>query len=236
MASIKLLGALAGASGQALDALKSRQDEEREKRKMRMLEELRRDTAVYLADYEEQLKSKRVDDKLSSFDPSTKEFVMRNSRGEEIGRRADAGMAEDHDFQKQTRTLTLDAQRANIDQSRASADSSRASAGYSRKAAAALDGAGSGGNSLDARAQELLYQNKATVDDLAKDVTPETINSLALNVVTSAAALAKDGRPVSMQELWNAAVEKLRTKAGQHRGADGAPKARWVKPLETDSF
>jgi hypothetical protein len=136
-------GFLAGASGQALDFMKSRQDDERELRKTKMLQELRRDTAVFLADYKEKLDEGKVDKDLSGFDSSTGEYVSRDNRGREVGRRADPGMAQDLDYKRKMQGLQLDAQRANIDQSRASAEASRASAARSRTGGrGGLDGSG----------------------------------------------------------------------------------------------
>lgn len=143
----KLMGALAGASGQALQAQQDRDDEEREIRKARLLEQLRKDTAIDLAEFQEGLEAKKVDDKMSGFSEDTGEYIMRNSKGEEISRRPDAGMAKDAEFGRKKDALSLDVAQANIDQSRASADASRASAGYSRKLtslAGTEDGVGKG--------------------------------------------------------------------------------------------
>lgn len=156
MAGIGLLGFLGGASGQALDAMKSRQDDEREDRKLRMLEELRRDTAVFLADYKEKLDQDDVNENASGFDSTTGEYIMRNKEGKELGRRKDPGMAADYQFKRDSQALQLDAARANIDQSRASAEASRASAANSRRLAA---GGGSKG-SLDNSADRLAVVNK----------------------------------------------------------------------------
>ena len=207
MAGFGFLGALSGASGQALDAIKRRQDQAAEERKARLLEELRRDTAVYLADYKEKLEADDVDSNLSSFDPTTGEFVSRNKEGAEIGRRKDAGMLEEYEFGKKKNQLSLDALSANIEQSRASADASRASASVSRKSLSALE---AGENpTTTSRAQEILYRNKKIVDDLVDSGVPaEAITLTAMRSLQNAAA--RNQSPAEAEKYFISAADILR--------------------------
>jgi hypothetical protein len=228
MASLGFLGALSGASGQALDAIKSRQDEEREQRKMRLLEELRRDTAVYLADYQDQLDQKNVDKDLSSFDPTTGEFINRNKRGEELSRRADPGAAEDYQFKKNQQDLSLDAIRANIAQSNASAGASNAQAALARKSASALDQANPA-PTLMSRANEIAFRQKSIVNDLISIGVPaDAVQTLALESVRQAAA--RGLTPAQAEEFFVKGAETLRNKA---KGASyNTNKEKRASPLD----
>lgn len=209
MASLGFLGALAGASGQALDAIKTRQDQEREDRKMRMLEELRRDTAVYLADYKEQLDKKHVDKDLSSFDPTTGEFVSRNQEGTELGRRADPGMKAQYDFEQQKNQKSLLALDANIRQSDAAADSSRASASLARKSLAAQDEDTS--PTIMSRANEITYRQKNVVEDLINGGVPaEVVQQLAMESVKQAAA--RGLAPSKAEQFFVTGAANIRSK------------------------
>lgn len=199
MAGFGFLGALAGSSGQALDAIKTRQEREREERKMRMLEELRRDTAVYLADYEDKLKSDDVDDKLSGFDPTTGEFVSRNREGKELGRRKDPGIAEEYEFNKNKNATYLKSLEANIRQSDASAEASRASAAVSRKSLSKLDEADVSPTLMD-RANEIAFRQKTLVEDLIEGGVPA--EAVQLTIMRSLQNAMARNQPASAAETY----------------------------------
>lgn len=226
MAGFGFLGALAGSSGQALDAIKARQEREREERKMRMLEELRRDTAVYLADYEDKLKSDDVDEKLSSFDPTTGEFIYRNREGKELSRRKDPGMAEEYEFNKTKNETYLRSLEANIRQSDASAEASRASAAVSRRSLSKLDEADVPPTLVD-RANEIAYRQKTVVDDLTSQGVPaDVIQQTILRVLADAAAKGKSPAQAEQDFVVHAAP-RLRGAYGAVNKKTGEPKNKY---------
>lgn len=216
------LGFLKGASGVALDSIQQREEEERDARKAEMLEQLRRETAKYLADYEDLLNSKRVDDRLTEEDLVSGRKTFRNSKGEIIGE----GIVSQSDREKFS--LDREATRANIDQSRAAAQYSRSMANRLDREAEEEEEPDE--SSIDARAQELLYQNKSTVEDLEKYVAPEVINKMAIEVVAQAAARRARGSNVSLQDIWNGAVSRIRQ--NRKRALDAGSTADWIREPE----
>lgn len=78
-------GAVRGASKYGLDQMEQRQEEEREIRKAKLLEDLRMSTAKELATFEYNLKSGEADKNFSSADEDY--YILRNSQGKEVGRR-----------------------------------------------------------------------------------------------------------------------------------------------------
>lgn len=121
------LGFLKGASTTALDSIQQREKDEREEKKLQLLEQMRRETAKYVADYEDLLANQRVDDDLTDEDFTTGKRTLRNRRGEVLGT-TDISASDRQKYQMglDQASLTQEATRANIDQSRASAASSRA--------------------------------------------------------------------------------------------------------------
>lgn len=81
-----LAGFVGGVADYGLDQLKSRQDEEREVRKAKLLEDLRASTAERLASFEDKLRQQRGDKQFSGAEGD--EFIVRNDRGVEVNRRA----------------------------------------------------------------------------------------------------------------------------------------------------
>lgn len=99
---------LGGAANTQLSTLNARDADARETNKLRAVEALRRETS----DYEYARGKKKVDPNQSYFDDTANEFVMVNSEGEVIGRRAGT------QAEKDARTagkLDLDYKRAQID-------------------------------------------------------------------------------------------------------------------------
>lgn len=80
------LGFLKGFADTAKSGIEARQAEEAERRKLELLEQLRRDTIKYQFELGEESDKKKVSDKLSSVDMTTRERIFRNANGEEIRR------------------------------------------------------------------------------------------------------------------------------------------------------
>jgi hypothetical protein len=144
--------------------------------------------------------------------------TFRNSKGEVIGE-GSVSQSEREKF-----SLDREATRANIDQSRAAAQ-------YSRSMANKLDRDDEEeeqeDSSIDARAQELLYQNQSTVKDLEKYIAPEVINKMAIEVVAQAAARRARGSDVSLQDIWNGAVSRIRQ--NRKKALDAGSTADWIR-------
>lgn len=159
-----LAGFVKGFSGVALDQMEQRRLAEAERKKLEMLERLRRETMEEAALLEERLDSKKADDKLSTTDYGTGKKILRNSKGEQIGvleipqseRDLYSMELEKGELGLQDARLGLDVKRANIEQSRASAETSRAYAERARR----LDSSGSssrkGGKEKEGEDVEML--------------------------------------------------------------------------------
>lgn len=78
---------LGGASNYALDRRQDAAQEEREMRKMRALETLRRETSDYEYNRNRADAKRQVDARQSYLDSANKQYVMVNSEGQEVGRR-----------------------------------------------------------------------------------------------------------------------------------------------------
>lgn len=163
-------GAVGGVADYGLDQLKSRQDEEREVRKAKLLEDLRASTAERLATFEDNLRRKQGDKAFSAAEGDN--FVIRNNRGEEVNRRA---LSEE---EKRARQLGLDtdaAQLANVqDQIR------------SRRAGDARESTESGERIRALRARG----SGASLDG---ESAPTNVNSLAQGLVNRYKGMLGDG-------------------------------------------
>lgn len=183
-------GAVGGIADYGLDQLKSRQDEEREVRKAKLLEDLRASTAERLAEFEDKIRQRSGDKNFSGAEGE--QFVIRNDRGVEVGRR-DLTAEE-----KRARQLALDtdaAQLANIqdqirsrrvgDAREATESSARISALKAGGSRTSLDGSSPGNiNSLAQglvnRYKGMLGEGDDKVDELlAFDLAQEAIEYAA---------------------------------------------------------
>lgn len=183
-------GAVGGIADYGLDQLKSRQDEEREVRKAKLLEDLRAQTAERLATFEDNLRRKQGDKSFSAAEGDS--FVIRNNRGEEVNRRA---LTEEEKRARQLGLDTDEAQLANIrdqirsrrvgDAREATESSARINALKTGGSRTGLDGSSPG--NLNSLAQGLVNRYKGMLgegDDkvdelLAFDLAQEAIEYAA---------------------------------------------------------
>lgn len=93
-------GAVKGVSKYGLDQIEQRQEEDREVRKAKLLNDLRMATEKDLATFNYNLKKDEADKNFSSADEDF--YILRNSRGEEVGKRALTAA------EKRERALSLD--------------------------------------------------------------------------------------------------------------------------------
>lgn len=93
-------GAVKGVSKYGLDQIEQRQEEEREVRKAKLLNDLRMSTEKELSTFQYDLKKGEADKNFSSADEDF--YILRNSRGEEVGKRALTAA------EKRERALSLD--------------------------------------------------------------------------------------------------------------------------------
>lgn len=164
-------GFVGGVADYGLDQLKSRQDEEREVRKAKLLEDLRASTAERLAQFEDKLRQQRGDKQFSGAEGD--EFVVRNDRGNEVNRRA---LSEE---EKRARDLSLRGDELSVKNLESQiASRARDDARQDRVAASTIaansrrgssDTAESGALSNTSIANELFYRYK--------DEVTETVNS-----------------------------------------------------------
>lgn len=220
-----LAGFVGGVADYGLDQLKSRQDEEREVRKAKLLEDLRASTAERLAAFEDNLRQKRGDKQFSGAEGD--EFVVRNDRGNEVNRRALTAE------EKRTRDLSMRGDELairNVESqiaSRARDDArqdrvANANIAASNRSGRSLDG-GTSGPSLDAnslaqglvnRYKSLLGEGEDKIDELvAFDIAQEALEYAAntnggtkvvedyfLNKIRSAKGGSVSGRKVRFVE------------------------------------
>ena len=234
MASLFGLGFLKGAATTSLDRLEKRDEAEREMRKQELLAKVRLETARDLADYEDLLASRKVDKNLSSADYDSGEFVNRNMKGEEIGRRT---LTQDEITARATEqakdTLALENVRSQIEDRKSDQAYKRDSLAVQREGhdlqrqrigldKRALDAADAGGRNESGSynvGSEIMRANEKTVADAISDGIPgEEIAKLA----ASAAANAK-----ARQQGYNEAtqyfiegIRLLRSGVTSERGFD----------------
>lgn len=128
MSTLGLLaaGALKGYADKKVEYLDAREEEERQKRKAKFLEQLRLDTNKEMADYQEMLAAKRPDEKMSTIDYATGKFTQRDRSGNIISER-NLTDAEKSEYERgiQKENLGMEATRAqirNLDADNARAD------------------------------------------------------------------------------------------------------------------
>lgn len=110
-------GFVKGFSDTALDSLQLREQEEAEKRKAKMLDQLRRDTAKYELELRESFEARRVDNNLTETDYDSGQRILRNSSGAEIGRTTIPK------HEQVDRQISLDAARLGLEDKRSQIDS-----------------------------------------------------------------------------------------------------------------
>jgi len=233
-------GFVKGFTGDLRDSIDKREESERDKQKSVFLENLRRETYTWQKDIDELYSAKNPDKDMEQIDYARGVKLLKNKQGDTIREiPLTASEREEYDLTtrgKRAQTSSLEStaryadrnaesglarDRAAIGASNASADSSRASAAMSRKA---LDGSAGSGGTLDERAKELLYQNKAVEDDLIRAGIPaEDVSNLAVQVL---AELTARGEPSSKaQQTFLMAARALR-----NRGKGAAWNSKPVDP------
>lgn len=163
-----LAGFTKGVAGYGLQALQKNQDEEREMRKIKLLEQLRKDTEKEMLEFREQLNKRKPDPRMSTDDLTTGKRTLRNEYGEDIGAvDLPKSALEDYAMDKSYKTKQIE----NMDADNRRADEqlaiSRGHLGLARQQAArGLDGSGasSGGKDgiLIAEANKIFETMKAS--------------------------------------------------------------------------
>lgn len=114
-----LAGGLQKFADKKVEYLDKREEDERDERKAKFLESLRRDTAKELADYQETLAAKRPDEKMSTMDYETGTLTQRDRAGNVISeRKLTAAEIEEYQAGKKKNDLAIrtgEAQIRNLD-------------------------------------------------------------------------------------------------------------------------
>lgn len=235
MASSALWGFIGGFSKTALAQMQERDQEEKDKRKLLLLQELQKEQS----DYEYNRSLKEVDNQLTQDDFTTGKRTLKNKQGDTIGiTDIPQSALQDYAYKQSKQSLDLqgdqkslqvqDAQIANMknEQSTRAAQLGleRQRVGIEAKTAQAqIDAANPEnkfgmGNGIDARAHELMYQNKDIVDSLERDGVPaEVISKLATDSVVQTAARAAKGQRISLVEVFRNGAGILRQSAKKNR-------------------
>lgn len=241
MASSALWGFVSGFSKSVEKQLADRQDEEKEKRKLLLLQELQRQQS----DYEYNRAMGEVDNQLTDKDYSTGKVTFKNKRGDVL-RTEDMSADEmkDYQYKQQKQDVDLQKDKKSLDVADAQIENFKSEAanraaelgiqqqqlGISRQRVGLeqqqLDLQKTGGftNTLDQRAHELLYQNKDIVEQVAKQGVPmDVIAKVAKQSTLQAAAHAKNGQNISLQDTFIGALTNLRNAAKKDRDRKGGP-------------
>lgn len=222
-----IAGAVGGVADYGLDQLKNRQDEEREVRKAKLLEDLRASTAERLAEFEDKIRQRQGDKNFSGAEGD--EFITRNDRGAEVNRRALTAE------EKRARDLSLKSDELGVRNLESQiASRARDDARQDRVAAAriaadnrsnrpSLDGSDTGGGPLNSnslaqglvnRYKSLLGEGEEKIDELlAFDIAQEALEY---------AAQTNGGAKVAEDYFLN----KLRSNKG---GSTSGSKVRFVE-------
>src|SRR4249919_593504 len=229
MASNILAGFVGGAAKYGLDQINHAQQEEREMRKLKFLEDLRKDTEKEMAEFRDHLERGRIDKSMSTDNYTTGKRTLRNQYGEDVGSIDLPGSAM-QDYKDEQAKSALDRQYkegqiANFGADNARADEAlsiqRANLGLSKQrlsldeqtAAAAAKG-GVAGDKSDSMSvgQEIVYRNSKVADDLIKAGVPaEVVQKTA--ALSAARAKARGGGFADAQLIFLDAASRLRGSA-----------------------
>lgn len=227
-----------GFTGDVRNSIEKREEADRDRKKTIFLEELRRDTYKWQAEYDAARAKSKSDKDMTQFDYDRGVKILKNADGDtlrevpltksereeyDLGiRKSRAGVATEETkarYADQEARLGLERDRAAIDASRASADSSRASARATRRGLSSIGAdddlmGGSGAAKYERRIQEMMYKNQGIVSDLEEAGVPrETIEEFAANALDAA---AERGDPAEAYTLFRQGAPRLRARA---RGA-----------------
>lgn len=233
MAGNILAGFVKGFSGTMLDDMKAREEAERQEKRDRMLEQLRRETAEEMLILQEKFDKRKVDKDLSEEDFTSGERIMRNEYGEEIGRSALPQSA------LQDRELGLTKERLGIENLRSTISSrSLDDARADRIATAQIGAYGSGGHrrGLDSiegsEGQEILLAeaNRAFASMAAAGANPyqlargqEYFDAMVNGIEGDTGAKRKPASPDEQRRFLRALRRSL---------IDDARKSEAAKPAE----
>lgn len=213
-----LAGFVGGIADYGLDQLKSRQDEEREVRKAKLLEDLRASTAERLASFEDKLRQQRGDKQFSGAEGD--EFVVRNDRGNEVNRRALS------DEEKRQRDMALEQDRLALDNVRSQISSrNRDDARQDRVAASTIaansrrgssDTAESGSLNNTSIANELFYRYKDEVEETVKsgNISQSALRAAAIDIASNSRT-GEDAENSFLQFLNNYRTGRKKTAQAQ---------------------
>lgn len=220
-----------GFTGDVRDSIDKREESERDRKKSIFLEGLRRDTYKWQKDLDETYALSNPDKNMEEIDYVKGVKVLKNKKGDVLretpltqsdreaydidvrGKRAGLTSLETKaKYADEEARLGMDRDRAAIAASHASTDNARSGASLNRAQAKALDKTAGGGGSIDDRALELLYVNKAVQDDLIRSGVPaEAVTDLAVQTIANVAARKQPASAAQQTFLQAAAL--LRAKA-----------------------
>jgi hypothetical protein len=206
-------GAVKGVSKYGLDQLEQRQEEEREVRKAKLLNDLRMSTEKELATFEYDMKSKLGDKAFSSADE--KDFIIRNSEGKEVGRRALTAA------EIQERNMSLDKDRLDVENVRSQISSrarddarqdryTNASIANMNKKSSSLDGSDDGESSSNPNsfAQGLVSRYKGFLGQGDNSVDEQDAFELAKQALEYAATT--NGNTKVAEDYYLKALRQLK--------------------------
>lgn len=246
-----------GFTGDVRNSIEKREEAERERKKSVFLEELRRDTYKWQAEYDAARAKSQSDKNMTQYDYDRGVKILKNSDGDTLReipltkyeietadterRSGRAKLALDETkaaYAGREAEMGLARDRAAIEASRASAESSRASAQATRRGLSSVGGdddvfGNSGAAKVERRVQELLYRNQDIAAGLkAAGVPEENIQQLAAEAIIR----APNEDPARALEIFRSAAGNLRARAKNARyntrpaGLEGAASGTMFTP------
>lgn len=223
-----------GFTGDVRNSIEKREEAERDRKKSQFLEQLRRDTYKWQAEYDAARAKSQSDKNMTQFDYDKGVKILKNSDGDTL-REVPLTKSEIDAYQLDRRgaqaKLTVDETKAKyadrlgqldiaqaeaqIDSSRASAANSRASAAATRRALSSAGGeddvfGNSGAAKAERRVQEILYRNKDIAEGLkAAGIPEENIQQLAAEALIQA---SQTGDPAAALRIFREGAGRLRAK------------------------
>lgn len=232
--NLGMLGFLAGASKTALDSIQSRENDEREIKKAKMMEQMKLETAKYLANFDDLLASKHPDNAMTEIDYEKGTETLKNRDGKvlSVGQLSQA-KKEEHDLglRKEESGLAKDA--ASI----RSLDASAASSYSSQRLQDRTDpNIRSGGSSSKAptdaeRADALFYLNRDMVKEAGQTdgINPTAPRILAAQTIAAAKAAQRAGVDFDPNSHFALGMENLIAQARTVDRSKVVPS--WMTPL-----
>lgn len=220
-----------GFTGDVRNSIEKREEAERDRKKSQFLEQLRRDTYKWQAEYDAARAKSQSDKNMTQFDYDKGVKILKNSDGDTIRevpltkseidayrldrRGTEAKLTVDETKAKyadRLGQLDIAQAEAQIESSRASAANSRASAAATRHALSSADGVfgTSGAAKAERRVQEILSRNEDIAEGLkAAGIPEENIQQLAAEALIQA---SQTGDPAAALRIFREGAGRLRAK------------------------